>query len=197
MTDEGVVRAFVDPNDIINYRTGLNASLRGTVSQFRNIGWNALALSEWEALALYAYSSAEPYHLALNARLREGCISETDEYVIALLNRSLAKVPGFRGAAYRGILLSSNEIEEKLGHYEPGEMICWPAFSSASLMLEAAFAGNVIFKIESTRLNLIAFFSRYPRELEVLFKKKSAFVVRLRQKNENGVLAFVLKEVRQ
>lgn len=195
MTDAKIVQNFIEPIHFQNYEKRLITNLQQFSPRFKHSGWLAMDLNKYEALSVYAYTSAEPYHRALNEKLRNGELLERDTDYVELLQRALRKLPSVSGSAYRGILLTADELEDFVSRYKIGATIAWPSFTSSSLFIEAAFGGNVLFEIESKNMRVPVLYSQFPLETEVLFSAGSSFRVRFMQHNTKGTLSVIMVEM--
>lgn len=195
MTDAKIVQNFIEPIHFQNYEKRLTSNLQQFSLRFKHSGWLAMDLNKYEALSVYAYTSAEPYHRVLNEKLRNGELLQHDIDYVELLMRALRKLPSVSGSAYRGIVLTADELEDFVSRYKIGATIAWPGFTSSSLFIEAAFGGNVLFKIESKNMRVPVLYSQFPLETEVLFPAGSTFRVRFMQHNTNGTLSVIMVEM--
>lgn len=68
MTDAKIVQNFIEPIHFQNYEKSLTTNLQQFSPRFKHSGWSAMDLNKYEALSVYAYTSAESYHCVLIER---------------------------------------------------------------------------------------------------------------------------------
>jgi len=121
----------------------------------------------------------------LNSYLRTGTISNSlknpAKNYAKELNKNLSKVRSYKGETYRIVRDSGGGIAQK---YTPGNIVRQPDFISASRSTMAssfpyarAKQGHTRFKIQSKTGKPIEDVSRFPGEMEVLYKSGTKFSV--------------------
>ncbi|HTI58263.1 ADP-ribosyltransferase domain-containing protein [Mucilaginibacter sp.] len=159
---------------------------------------------ELNSLIIYQYTDESDLYKTVNDILRAchafhdfDASAENNEYDeplapwILQLNSCIRKLPHFEGKAYRGTVLSSEDIAQ----YKVGEMFIWAPFVSASKDITRCFGGNVIFEITNQEHFMglndkgyprdISALSIFPEEAEVLYPVSCAFRIdNLRQESD-------------
>jgi hypothetical protein len=149
----------------------------------------------YEALAVYAYSTELLWHQQINDELWSGNPSPEVAAFTAVLNGVLAKLPPHtlnRGVVYRGY--NTENIDEFLTKYALGSKIHFPAFTSASFREELAFGGNILFTIRTLTGKAIWYLAAKFDEYEVLIPAGTTFnVLNVERRANRAVIA--LEEV--
>ena len=150
-------------------------------------------MEEAEVLFSYTYQAQKgkksPCYI-MNTVLAERNVNQLQNhrcYILHLLKalRKLKRVDtnGGRTILYRGIDGKTMSFDEK--HYQVGNTLTWPAFTSTALEEETAYkfmqraAQPVIFEIRGKFVGYsIKAFSRFPKEEEILLEPETTFKVR-------------------
>lgn len=160
-------------------------------------------LTEREVKGIKSWSEGGQLVYVLKEKLLSGKkLSEKTIGIVNRLNKSLNKMPNYKGTVYRG--LSFDNIDEYINfknNFRKGTTTSFPAFTSTSLSIEEAtkFASQeslkVLLTIESKQGKWLGKLSAYPDELEVLFKSNSLFEVKDIKDAGVGTLRITLKEI--
>jgi hypothetical protein len=127
---------------------------------------------ELAAIVLYT----QTYYNEMNGALRGRDKTAMQDYgsSIKLADQALSKMPTHQGWVHRG---TKDLPAEVLAKYVPGVVVTEEAFTSTSAATDAAFAGEVQFKILSKTGRDVQKLSRVEAEKEVLFRPGTKFVV--------------------
>lgn len=146
----------------------------------------------------------------INRRLRNGTEDEYVNVASGFISQALSKLPKYEGVVYRGETMSMDKLKERfLSHI--GEVISDKGFVSSSMYLDTpkkfiSHAGvpkshkRVIFEIQSKNGRNISKISEFngiftpENQYEILFDKRTKFLVSPDMKNENGILKIKLIE---
>lgn len=131
-----------------------------------------------EALAFYVYSTANGWHSHINAELWSGNPNPDVLAFAEVLNSGLGKlapIKGTHGTVYRGF--SANDLEGFAAQYREGQIVTFPAFTSASFKETGAFGGNVLFIIRALSARAIWFLSPNFHEEEALLPTSCRFQI--------------------
>lgn len=120
----------------------------------------------------------------VNHHLRKGLtLRDTDKQYIKNLDKSLNRLPNYKGIVYRSIGDDGNVLRNQLKN-SIGGTVKWSGYSSATRDRTRQNKGGhlsgaekLAFVIRSKRGKRIEKFSGYPHEQEVLFKRNSKFKV--------------------
>jgi hypothetical protein len=129
-----------------------------------------------EALAAFIYTTPLTYHETINADLWSEAPGDDTRIVAEALNTCLSKLTRFRGMAYRGFR-PKGALDTFLEKYTPGALVIMPGFTSASRTREKAFAGNVLFTIQSRTGAITWYVSAEFMEDEIIFRTDTTFRV--------------------
>ena len=133
-------------------------------------------ITNTEALAFYVYSTANGWHTYINAELWSG-IPHADVVAFAeVLNSGLGKlapIKGTNGTVFRGY--NANDLDVFAEQYSEGQVVTFPAFTSASFKETGAFGGNVLFIIRALSARAIWFLSPNFQEEEALLPTDCQF----------------------
>jgi|GEM_PF-2288014 len=144
-------------------------------------------LSEIEKASVYDYTNRD--FEEINISLNEGNVSEKTQKKIDLLSKSIAKLPDFKGTAYRSIQ-SFQGLNNHFSDFNKnlGGEIEFPSFSSSSAdkAISAGFGFEILFEITSKSGKDISSMGRFPSEQEILFDKGSRFIVKNVKKTMDG-----------
>lgn len=133
-------------------------------------------ITNTEALAFYVYSTANGWHSYINMELWSG---NPDPDVLAfaeVLNSGLGKlapIKGTNGTVFRGY--GASDLEAFAAQYGEGQVVTFPAFTSASFKETGAFGGNVLFIIRALSARAIWFLSPNFQEEEALLPTDCRF----------------------
>ncbi len=135
------------------------------------------ALTEDEAIALYAYTSN--HYISINPLMRSGdivtspwgAVSETASEALNTLSKTDGRV--HQGYVYRGISLTDEEVDAIFG----GDLFIDQAFFSTAAEKSSAFEGNVQIKAYSKTGVIVQELSMVPSEKEDLFKPGTPFKI--------------------
>lgn len=164
--------------------------------QFRNIaqqlqfGVGQDALSDFERMAIWIYTTAFEYHKVINRALWTGETSPEIASIVRCLDGAITKLPRFDGYVYRGLDLDP----WTLSRYTVGSDMNWPGFSSTTTQFENAFTGNTLFVIRSVSGRTLGPYLSQFHEGEVLFRPASWFKVLAIDSTEIPVV-ITLKEI--
>jgi len=126
-------------------------------------------ITNTEALAFYVYSTANGWHSYINAELWSGTPHADVAAFAMVLNSGLSKlasIKGTNGTVFRGY--TANDLDAFAEQYVEGEVVTFPAFTSASFKEDGAFGGNVLFIIRALSAKAIWFLSPNFHEEEAL-----------------------------
>lgn len=132
----------------------------------------------YEALAVYAYSTELAWHAVVNRELWSGSPSREVLEFAEVLNLTLAKLPPYLmndRTVFRGF--HTDDLPALLARHRPGSTVYYPAFTSASFKRELAFGGNVLFIIRTLTGRAIWYLAANYDELEVLIPSGRSFLV--------------------
>jgi hypothetical protein len=132
----------------------------------------------YEALAVYAYSTELTWHERINSELWSGNPTADVVLFTDVLNGTLAKLPPYllnSRVVYRGF--KADNLDTFLRRYRLGHQVTFPAFTSASFKQELAFGGNVLFTIRTLTGKAIWYLTANFDELEVLIPSGRSFRV--------------------
>lgn len=135
-------------------------------------------ITNLEALAFYVYSTASGWHSYINGQLWSGSPSRDVVAFAQVLNRALSKIvaiTGKQGTVYRGY--STHDLDAFSAQYVQGEIVRFPAFTSASFSEVGAFGGNVLFIIRALSARAIWWLSPNFHEEEALLPTDCSFRV--------------------
>jgi hypothetical protein len=135
-------------------------------------------ITNTEALAFYVYSTANGWHTYINADLWSGNPHSDVVAFSNVLNTGLGKLAPIRGAngtVFRGY--SANDLDDFAAQYMDGQVVTFPAFTSASFKEAGAFGGNVLFIIRALSARAIWFLSPNFHEEEALLPTDCQFQV--------------------
>lgn len=103
-----------------------------------------------------------------------------------LLDKCLAKLPNFEDIVYRGVNLTTKELNRYIDAYNENLNIIECQFLSSSISkAEAHRYGDTLFRIFSKTGKSIEALSKYPNEKEVVFRYKTVFEVLMIDFNED------------
>lgn len=131
-----------------------------------------------EALAFYVYSTANGWHSYINAELWSGNPHPDVVAFAEVLNSGLGKlapIKGTTGTVFRGY--NANDLDTFAPQYSEGQVVTFPAFTSASFKETGAFGGNVLFIIRALSARAIWFLSPNFQEEEALLPTGCRFQV--------------------
>jgi hypothetical protein len=131
-----------------------------------------------EALAFYVYSTANGWHTYINAELWSGNPHPDVIAFAEVLNSGLGKlapIRGTNGTVFRGY--HASDLDAFAAGYVEGQVVTFPAFTSASFKEMGAFGGNVLFIIRALSARAIWFLSPNFHEEEALLPTNSTFQV--------------------
>jgi NAD:arginine ADP-ribosyltransferase len=87
----------------------------------------------------------------------------------------LAPIKGTNGTVFRGY--NANDLDAFAGQYSEGQIVTFPAFTSASFKETGAFGGNVLFIIRALSARAIWFLSPNFQEEEALLPTECQFQI--------------------
>jgi hypothetical protein len=131
-----------------------------------------------EALAFYIYSTANGWHSYINQQLWSGSPNSDVTEFARVLNSGLSKmapIAGKQGTVYRGY--RTDDLNSFDADYPKGQIITFPAFTSASFAQSGAFGGNVLFIIRALSARAIWWLSPTFHEEEALLPSGCSFEV--------------------
>jgi hypothetical protein len=151
-------------------------------------------------VALYVYSTANGWHSYINEQLWSGH-PESDVLTFAeVLNSAVNKIPAItasQATVYRGY--NARDLDDFAAHYEEGQSVAFPGFTSASFVEAGAFGGNVLFIIRALSARAIWHYSPNYHEEEALLPTDCSFRVVAKEfqviGNERNKLVVVLQEI--
>ncbi len=135
-------------------------------------------ITNLEALAFYVYSTANGWHSYVNKQLWSGSPNRDVVAFAEVLNSALGKIvaiTGNQGTVYRGYNI--NDLDAFSTKYVQGEIVKFPAFTSASFSEAGAFGGNVLFIIRALSARAIWWLSPNFHEEEALLPTDCSFRV--------------------
>lgn len=155
-------------------------------------------ISIFEETLIYKYS--EDGFESLNELLRKTKGKSNSEFGTHLIS-SLAKLPNYKGFAFRGVNLSKAELERYKRHLDSGRPLKEYAFISASKsrLISMAFRGNCLFRIWSKTGKSIEEYAKFgsgnsQNEQEVLFINNTSFKINGIIK-EDGYILITMTEI--
>ncbi|MBF0426148.1 MAG: hypothetical protein HQL66_10070 [Magnetococcales bacterium] len=155
------------------------------------------ALSDCEVAALHGYTihtrpAGENDYEILNHALRTGSDAERERLAsyIETIKAGLAKLPDHAGPVSRVTNLPPEVVRRLI----PGEIYSDPAFMSTAIGM-SNFEGKYMFFIESKTGKHIEFFSRYPKQREVLYTPGKEFKIISVTPRSDGRVEILLEEV--
>jgi len=92
-----------------------------------------------------------------------------------ILNDAINKLPAHVGSVYRGI--ESRDLDALLASHHYGATVAWPGFTSTTLDRGEAYAGDVLFVIQSRTGRKLELYAHNHTEREVLFPPGTRFHV--------------------
>lgn len=131
-----------------------------------------------EALAFYVYSTANGWHSYINAQLWSDNPHRDALAFAEVLNSGLGKlapIRGSNGTVFRGY--NAADLSAFAAQYRRGEVVTFPAFTSASFRETGAFGGNVLFIIRALSARAIWFLSPNFHEEEALLPTDCRFQI--------------------
>ena len=158
-------------------------------------------ITNYEALALYVYSTANGWHSYINQQLWSGAPSIEVVQFAEVLNGALGKlvpIAGKSASIYRGY--ETTNIADFSARYVEGGNVTFPGFTSASFSEAGAFGGNVLFIIRALSARSIWWLSPNFHEEEALLPTDCNFRVVDKQSQSRGnttKLVIVLQELNQ
>jgi hypothetical protein len=154
-----------------------------------------------EALAFYVYSTANGWHSYINEQLWSGSPRRDVVAFAEVLNSGLSKlapIKGANGTVFRGY--NAHDLDAFAAQYLEGDVVTFPAFTSASFKETGAFGGNVLFIIRALSARAIWFLSPNFHEEEALLPTDCTFQVVDTEfqvvENEPVKLVVILQETR-
>ena len=155
-----------------------------TVAKVYELRCQGVTLSPLHIVPIYVYTyelagDCDQIYGAMNRAMRnhdEGAVTFWRP-LIWHLDCALAVLPDFKGKLFRGINVRFSEEV-----YQTGKTVTWPAFSSASAMQSVAEEfvkgdDGSLFFVQSASAKEISRFSKFPDEVEVLFRPNSTFTI--------------------
>lgn len=136
------------------------------------------SISNFEALAVYAYSTELNWHQRINEELWSGSPSHEVRLFAEVLNGTLAKLPPYTmndRRVYRGY--RTKDLSAFIARHAEGAIVHHPAFTSASFKPELAFGGNVFFIIKTLTGKAIWYLAANYQEFEVLIPAARSFQI--------------------
>lgn len=85
----------------------------------------------------------------------------------------MSKLPAQVGSVYRGI--QSRDLDAFLAIHHYGATVAWPGFTSSTLDRSEAYAGDVLFIIQSRTGRKLGLYAHNHTEREVLFSAGTRF----------------------
>ena len=145
----------------------------------------------YEALAIYAYSTELTWHERINSELWRGDPSADVVLFTSVLNSTLTKLPPYllnSRVVYRGF--KADNLDAFLRRYRVGHQVTFPAFTSATFKRELAFGGNVLFTIRTLTGKAIWYLAANFDEMEVLIPSGRSFrVIDVERHSEAAVIS--------
>lgn len=137
-------------------------------------GIDAAGLTAADRLAIWIYSNfTSNWYRQLNDELRSGAPSAAVVSFARILIGAINKLPAFVGSVYRGI--ESSDLDALLALHHYGAAVTWPAFTSSTLDRAEAYAGDVLFVIQSRTGRVLQSYAHNQIEREVLFPPGTRF----------------------
>jgi len=130
------------------------------------------------ALAFYVYSTANGWHGYINTELWSGNPHQDVVAFAEVLNSGLSKlapIKGTNGTVFRGY--NADDIDAFAAQYREGQVVTFPAFTSASFKETGAFGGNVLFIIRALSARAMWFLSPNFQEEEALLPTDCRFQI--------------------
>ncbi|WP_322516957.1 ADP-ribosyltransferase domain-containing protein [Rhodopseudomonas palustris] len=156
-------------------------------------------ISNFEALAFYVYSTANGWHSYINRELWSGHPNPDVTAFAEVLNTALGKIAAITGkpsTVFRGY--HSEDLSAFSASYAEGQIVRFPAFTSASFSETSAFGGNVLFIIRALSARAIWWLSPNFHEEEALLPTDCSFQVidkELRSLSAEARLVIILQEL--
>jgi hypothetical protein len=135
-------------------------------------------ITNLEALAFYVYSTANGWHSYINTQLWSGAAGSDVKAFAEVLDTALGKIVAITGKSatvFRGY--SADDLVAFGSKYVEGNIVEFPAFTSASFSEAGAFGGNVLFIIRALSARAIWWLSPNFHEEEALLPTGCIFRV--------------------
>ena len=157
----------------------VDADASDILSVARRVDEPRLTVAERAAINFY---TREKQYRALNRNLREvaagrGSMSSPLFQLARVIDRAIAKLPRFEGPVVRGIGRLSSDLRSRIMELEPGDIVAFRGFTSASTDPGGAFNGQIKLRIRSLSARRIDHLSNLPQEQEALFGRGLQFKV--------------------
>jgi NAD:arginine ADP-ribosyltransferase len=157
-------------------------------------------LDDLERLAIWIYTTPNVWHRIVNEALwgktqpqEFGLGLQEIETIATTLNAALAKLPRFQGTVYRGIRRKET-LASFLRRYRKDGIAVWPGFTSTTRNRADAYAGDVLFRIESMSGRSLQGYSADEYDDEVLFAAGSTYIVGDIEQRPEGLTIIELTE---
>jgi hypothetical protein len=148
-------------------------------------GTDSNGLTAADQLAIWIYSNfTSNWYSQLNNDLWSGAPSIATTAFARILNGAISKLPTHVGSVYRGI--ESRDLDALLAIHHFGATVAWPGFTSSTLDRSEAYAGDVLFVIQSHTGRKLELYAQNHTEREVLFPPGTKFHVTFVDVDDDG-----------
>lgn len=133
-------------------------------------------LTPLERLAIWLYTTHNPWFERINREFWQGETSEPVQAVSSILVSALRKLPVCRDVVFRGSQRYMS-YDDFIARYAVGAIVQWRGFSSAARTPDKAYRNEALFAIASRSGRSLQGYSAEDGEEEVLFGADARFIV--------------------
>lgn len=150
-------------------------------------GIDGNGLTAAERLAIWIYSNfTSNWYQQINGELWSGRPSAAVLAFARILNGAINKLPAHVGSVYRGI--ESRDLDALLAVHHYGATVAWPGFTSTTLDRGEAYAGDVVFVIQSHTGRKLGLYAHNHTEREILFPPGTRFHVTFVEQEDDSAI---------
>jgi len=150
-------------------------------------GVDAGGLTASDRLSIWIYSNfTTDWYQQINSELWSGAPSPAVVAFARILNGAINKLPVHAGSVYRGI--ESRDLDALLAVHHYGATVAWPGFTSSTLDRGEAYAGDVLFVIQSRAGRKLGLYAHNHSEREVLFPAGTRFHITFVEQADDGAI---------
>jgi hypothetical protein len=150
-------------------------------------GIDCNGLTAAERLAIWIYSNfTSNWYQQINDELWSGSPSAAVVAFARILNGAIAKLPTHVGSVYRGI--ESRDLDALLAVHHYGAVVAWPGFTSTTLDRSEAYAGDVLFIVQSHTGRRLGLYAHNHNEREILFPAGTRFHVTYIEQDDDSAI---------
>jgi NAD:arginine ADP-ribosyltransferase len=150
-------------------------------------GVDAGGLTAAQRLAIWIYSNfTSNWYDQINRELWSATPSRAVVEFARILNGAINKLPTYAGSVYRGI--ESRDLDALLEIHRYGATVAWPGFTSSSIDRGEAYAGDVLFVIQSRNGRRLGLYAHNHTEREILFPAGTRFHVTFVERDEDSAV---------